>query len=155
MTLEGLGIIGSLLGAAYAVYHSRKTRGIAEQALQLQEAAEDRAKRREQERREAQRRAKLIPEIGSAPGWKGQSLLLQNRGGAEAHHIQVRVNGRRVDDSPHVLGCPTDYSTLSPQGHPHVFKLAGRTHDSPKRLNVHVTWKDDADGGEWKGELPW
>lgn len=149
MSWEGIGVILTAIGVAYAIYRGESTRTIAKRA-------EQREQRLEEERQEAQKKAELVPRIGSVPGWKQKSLLIENRGQATARNVEVWINEMRAETSDFVLNAPSDYERIEPSGQPPAFHLTQRAMSHPARLRVQVRWDDDfQEGRERETELSW
>lgn len=146
MSWEGIGVIVTAVGVFLTWLHSRESRRIAEEALDLEksrhESEEEERKRRERARKAADFSAYVGK--GIAPGWKPKSMAIENTGNATARNIRVFIDGVPAKEHGEVLPdkCPEPGETRSPTDPPLYIPLM-TSGQSPDAVRVKVLWDDD------------
>lgn len=134
-------IIPTAIGVIITYRQGRGTRRIAEAALELQRREDQRAEELARERREEARKATLVAHIGRVPGWRQESLVIENRGQSEARDVRVTIDGTPALEHEIIMNGETEGAAIPPHGQI-AFSLVihGGT---PDRIQVGITWSDD------------
>lgn len=156
MSWEGVGVIVSLLGLLLTWRHSRRSREIAEEALDIEKRREEAEKERRERQQAERKKANFSVRAGKgiAPNWNDHSIAVENSGPGTARNIRVFIDGEPAEESEFLVPgkVPEPGITRSPADPPLYFPYAPHM-GSPQEVTVKIVWDDGFDSGRSR-EVP-